>query len=94
MTESSDKLKNVYSKLLDLQLYKNVKYGDSALHPIKTFSKLNVEDSICIRLDDKLSRINNNESDEIRKNDVADIIGYLVLLCISKGWSDFSEFKD
>jgi DNA polymerase II large subunit len=72
--------------------YKNQKYGNSALQPINVFSKESSEGSILIRLDDKLSRIKN--SDTLRKNDISDIMGYLTLLCVSKGWDDFSEFKD
>ena len=50
------------------------------------------EDSIYQRLDDKLSRIKN--SDEPMKNDVFDLIGYLILLCVKKGWTDFTELID
>ena len=71
---------------------KNKRYGNSALVPLKIFSKQSAENSICIRLDDKLSRIKNG--DELRKNDVADMIGYLVLLCVAKGWTSFDELID
>jgi hypothetical protein len=64
-------------------LEKNKRYGNSALEPLNTFSKLSNSDSIKIRLDDKLSRIKN--SDEPRTNDVCDLIGYCFLLLISKG---------
>jgi len=71
---------------------KNERYGDSANNPRKIFSKLDVDNSICVRIDDKLNRVIN--SDELRKNDVVDIAGYLVLLMVSKGWLDFDEFLD
>jgi len=51
-----------------------------------------VDNSIYVRIDDKLNRVIN--SDELRKNDVVDIAGYLVLLMVSKGWLDFDEFLD
>lgn len=75
-----------------LLLEKNARYGDSALKPIQVFSRLNPAEGIRIRLDDKLSRVRNGES--LRKNDIADIIGYLSLLCIAEGWTDFQDLLD
>jgi len=71
---------------------KNKRYGNSAIAPLKVFSQQSAENSICIRLDDKLSRIKNGT--ELRKNDVADMMGYLTLLCVAKGWTDFSDLID
>ena len=78
--------------LIDLLLEKNRRYGDAALNPPRIFGKAGATDSIAVRLDDKLGRIAN--ADEPRKNDVADIMGYLVLYCVSRGWSDFSDLID
>ena len=79
-----------------LLLYKNQKYGDSALNPKKIFYKGDARNSILIRLDDKLSRIRANTDDMPRINDVADIIGYCTLLLISMGvtQTDIKAFKD
>ena len=77
---------------------KNKKYGNSALEPLGIFSKhIGKENSMAVngilaRLDDKLKRIKN--ADELRKNDVADIIGYLIILCRGKGWKDFTDLLD
>jgi len=78
-------------------LEKNKRYGNSALDPLSVFSSHvkgddQALDNMLVRLDDKLKRIQN--APELRKNDVADIIGYLVLLCINKGWGDFSDLID
>ena len=73
-------------------LVKNERYGDSALKPVKIFSKGGASDKIDIRMDDKMSRI--IESDEQLMNDFVDLTGYLVLKCINKGWTDFSELLD
>ena len=73
-------------------LKKNERYGDSALHPIRVFSDMPADVQICNRLDDKLSRI--KESDELRKNDVADVFGYVALLMIQKGWLTFDDLLD
>lgn len=85
-------INRVFDSLKALLQYKNEKYGDSALTPINIFSKLDAETGLLVRLDDKLARIKNGK--DLRKNDVADIMGYLALLSIKNGWTDFSEFKD
>ena len=71
---------------------KNLKYGNAALEPINVFSNDYSEKGICVRIDDKISRIKN--SDELRKNDVVDLTGYLILLLIKKGWLDFYDLED
>jgi hypothetical protein len=89
---TQDKIKEVYDNMKSLSLYKNEKYGDSALNPHNIFSKLNSDEQIRIRLDDKLSRIINSK--ELRKNDLSDVIGYCVLLAIVHDWLTFDEFED
>lgn len=71
---------------------KNNKYGNSALEPLRIFSKSDSESQLYSRIDDKLSRIKNSQ--ELRKNDVVDLMGYLVLLCIKKGWMNFKDLID
>ncbi len=71
---------------------KNKRYGDSALSPIQIFSKKDSDNQILTQIDHKLSRINNSE--ELRKNDVSDLFGYLALLMINNDWVDFDEFLD
>ena len=71
---------------------KNRRYGDSALNPLNIFSKEPADNELCNRLDDKLSRI--KVSKELRKNDVADVFGYIALLLISKGWTSFEDLLD
>ena len=92
MMDTQKKIESVFNNMRDLVLEKNKRYGDSALNPIKCFSKVSADESIRIRLDDKLKRIMN--ASEIRKNDVADIIGYLSLLCVSRDWIDFVDLID
>ena len=57
---------------------KNISYGNSALQPIKIFSKGDDLDGLRNRIDDKLSRIKNEQS-YAGDNDVDDLIGYLIL---------------
>lgn len=87
--ESSSQFGSILKSINRLLDYKNEKYGNSALEPLNIFSEFG---SIGQRLDDKLARVKN--CDELRKNDICDIIGYLVLLCKDKGWELFDEFMD
>ena len=84
-TETQDKIIEITEAMRDLLLYKNQKYGDSALNPKQIFYKGDAVNSILIRLDDKIGRIMANTESVPRINDVADIIGYCTLLLISIG---------
>lgn len=90
-----DKISAIYDAMKDLQIDKNKKYGNSALSPLHIFYKGDSQNSILIRLDDKLNRIKNN-SGAIRNNDVCDLIGYLILLLIDNGCTpeDIAKLKD
>lgn len=94
MTESQKKITEVCDNIKSLLLYKNQKYGDSALHPNNIFYKGDATNSIKIRLDDKVGRIRNSE--ETRFNDVSDLIGYGILLLVSMNVTkeDFEKLKD
>lgn len=82
---TQQKITEITEAIRDLLLYKNQKYGDSALKPKQIFYKGEATDSIMIRLDDKLGRIMANTDTTPRINDVADIIGYCTLLLVSMG---------
>lgn len=87
--KSTSTFQSITASLGDLLAYKNAKYGNSALEPINVFAN---KSKVGQRLDDKISRVRN--SPELRKNDVADIIGYLILVCQENNWTNFDEFKD
>ncbi len=87
-----DKIKQTCDSLNRLLQEKNKRYGNSALEPLGVFNKKSASDGIMVRLDDKLMRVKN--SNELRKNDVSDIMGYLILLCVDKGWNDFDDLID
>ena len=91
-----EKIIEITDSMKDLLLYKNEKYGDSALSPKNIFYKGNSTNSILIRLDDKIGRIKNNTEPKPRVNDVCDIIGYCVLLLASMNVTseDVAKFKD
>jgi hypothetical protein len=64
-------------------LEKNRKYGDSALHPTRVFSKASAVEQILVRIDDKLSRVASAQTDD-DEDVVRDLVGYLVLLRIAR----------
>lgn len=94
--ETKERIAEITNAIKDLLLYKNEKYGDSALKPNNVFYKGDNTNSILIRLDDKIGRIKSNQEEKPRVNDVADIIGYCTLLLISMGVKaeDIAKFKD
>lgn len=62
---------------------KNIAYGDSALDPVRVFSKASPVEQLHVRIDDKLSRLMKG-AEYPGDNDIDDLIGYLVLLKIAK----------
>lgn len=87
--DTKNQFKKVADSMASLLEYKNEKYGNAVLEPVNIFSG---KCKAGTRLDDKLSRIKNNK--ELLKNDVSDLIGYLMLACVENGWDNFDEFKD
>jgi len=95
MEETQNKIARICMSISQTICEKNKRYGNSALSPIKIFSELKDKEipaGLLIRLDDKLSRVQN--SDLLRENDIFDIIGYLILICVKKNWDDFNKFLD
>ncbi len=103
LTLTQKDIEKVGKSLIKFLIAKNKNYGNSALEPLRIFSKhintsiTNNEDiralnQMLTRLDDKLSRIKNAK--ELRKNDVSDILGYLILVCVNLGWDNFDELVD
>ena len=70
----------VVASIKSVLIEKNKRYGNSALAPINVFYKGDATDSICIRLDDKLSSIKNSR--ELRKNDLYDLLREFSLLLL------------
>lgn len=81
-TEFGQKVSAYLDSMKSLLINKNQKYGDSALNPVRIFSKSDSKEQLLVRIDDKLSRIKNGSLDE-DEDVVNDLIGYLVLLKIS-----------
>jgi len=63
-------------------LAKNAAYGNSALQPVRIFSKADPIEQIRVRLDDKLSRLARGQA--AGEDVTLDLIGYLVLLRVAE----------
>lgn len=72
------KVHEVLTHVADMLVAKNKAYGNSALEPLRCFSKASSKEAILVRIDDKLSRIMRGQ--DIGEDTVMDLIGYLVLL--------------
>lgn len=66
----------------DMLIEKNKSYGNSALNPLRVFSKVDAVEQLKVRIDDKLSRIARG-NEFIGDDTVNDLIGYLVLYKIA-----------
>lgn len=80
---SGGKIFNTCHAIAQMLIEKNVSYGDSALNPIRIFSKTDPREQLHVRIDDKLSRLMKG-TDYPGDNDIDDLIGYLILLKIAK----------
>lgn len=76
-------IENVCNSIRNLLIEKNRKYGNSALDPVRIFSKADRLEQLKVRIDDKLSRIRNAQSDE-DEDVMDDLLGYLVLYKIAR----------
>jgi hypothetical protein len=73
----------VFDEIKNLVLLKNLEYGDSALNPIRVFSRASTIEQIWVRCDDKLSRIKHgNALIESDPDVIKDLIGYLGLYLV------------
>ena len=82
MNEFANKVSTYLLEIRELLIFKNLKYGNSALEPIGIFSKLDPREGLLIRIDDKLKRIKNGSLENDDEDVINDLIGYLVLLKI------------
>lgn len=81
--ETEDQIDRMVGEIRDMLIAKNRAYGDSALDPVRVFSKHNAIEQIYVRIDDKLSRVKRGH--EYPGDDtILDLVGYLVLLLVAK----------
>lgn len=80
---SGGKIWRACHEIAQLLIEKNISYGDSALNPIRIFSKADPREQLHVRIDDKLNRLMKG-TEYIGDNDIDDLIGYLILLKVAK----------
>lgn len=68
--------------LAQMLIAKNQAYGNSALEPVRIFSKADTVEQILVRIDDKLSRLMRGHA--AGEDVVKDLLGYLILLRIAQ----------
>jgi hypothetical protein len=80
--ETEKKIRAVCDDMSDMLIKKNRAYGNSALEPVRIFSKSDNVEQLKVRIDDKLSRFVRGHAYP-GDNDIDDLMGYLVLLKIA-----------
>jgi hypothetical protein len=82
MTASQRAIAEECDALKALLLEKNRAYGDSALNPVRIFSKADPVEAIRVRIDDKLSRLARGSAagEDVEQ----DLLGYLVLMRVAR----------
>lgn len=73
----------VCREMAQFLIEKNRAYGNSALDPVRIFSKSDNIEQLMVRIDDKLSRFARGREFP-GDNDVDDLLGYLVLLKVAR----------
>jgi hypothetical protein len=81
--QTENKITEIMTGIEKMLIEKNRAYGDSALDPVRVFSKQDNIEQLYVRIDDKLSRVQRGH--EYPGDDtIFDLVGYLVLLLIAK----------
>ncbi len=74
-------------ELESMLLEKNEGYGNSALDPVRLFSRASPIEQLKVRIDDKISRIARGNFDKVKEEDLKvvtkDILGYLILIQVA-----------
>lgn len=78
VTEVQKAIDKECEELAEFLKEKNLSYGNSALDPIRIFSKATPMEAIRVRIDDKLNRLYSGKK-HAGDNDIKDLVGYLIL---------------
>lgn len=78
----ASEVRNILDEIAIMLIEKNRAYGNSALAPVRVFSRASTVEQILVRIDDKLSRLARGSAagEDVEK----DLLGYLVLLRIAR----------
>lgn len=69
---------------------KNKAYGNSALDPVRVFSRASATEQLRVRIDDKLSRLQRGDPND-NEDTKLDLVGYLLLLRLAEKSSTSSR---
>lgn len=94
MVSTQTDIARICDNVKTLLLQKNLKYGDSALDPVRVLSKSSPVEQILVRIDDKLSRISRGDLLSDDEDVINDIIGYFILLKIALERDVLSAYND
>jgi len=75
-------LTSVLIEIEELLIAKNKAYGDSALDPVRIFSKSDIIEQLNVRIDDKLSRL--KRGSDAGEDVILDLLGYLLIYRIQQ----------
>jgi len=75
-------VREVCDEVATMLVEKNRAYGNSALDPVRVFSRASVVEQLLVRIDDKLSRLSRGSAagEDVER----DLMGYLVLLRVAR----------
>jgi hypothetical protein len=76
------KVRSELAQIGDMLIEKNKAYGNSALEPVRVFSRATPIEQLLVRIDDKLSRL--ARGSDAGEDVELDLVGYLVLLRIAR----------
>lgn len=71
----------ILDELAEMLIEKNKKYGNSALEPVRKFSKATVKEGLLVRMDDKVSRLEKGIGDD--EDTMFDLMGYGIIYRIA-----------
>jgi hypothetical protein len=82
MTDVAVLIRQECDALCELLLEKNRAYGNSALDPVRVFSRASMVEQLLVRIDDKLSRLSRGHAagEDVEQ----DLLGYLILLRVAR----------
>lgn len=85
ISQTEEEIAAVLDDIKAMLFRKNRAYGDSALKPMRVFSRADNVEQIKVRIDDKLSRLSRGHAlpDESLEDTVDDLMGYAVLLKVA-----------
>ena len=84
LSNTQDHIVAVCNELRDFIVEKNLKYGDSAIDPVRIFSKAPPDEQLKVRVDDKLSRIARGVENLEDEDVLRDLVGYMILMLVQR----------